>query len=301
MCRLLFYEGTPILLDDLLFAPKNSLIQQSVHAQEREEPLNGDGFGVAWYNTALNPSPGLFRSVTPAWSNDNLYRLGRVTQSTCVLAHVRAASLGLPVYEGNCHPFVHNELTLMHNGDVAGFRAARRNILGALSDRAFAVIGGSTDSEALFALFLDAFWAREAQADVAERMAAALVTALQQMVALATPFAGDDPSYFNVVVSDGKHAVACRATTGPEKYAESLHVHTGGLFRVVNGVCRMVRPEKGMGANIICSEKLSDDPGWKTVPPNTLVLARGDRQLHLSPLPSLRGNQAGAAAGGRAD
>lgn len=299
MCRLLFYEGTPVSLDDLLFAPKNSLIQQSVHALEREEPLNGDGFGVAWYNAARSPEPGLFRSVTPAWSNDNLYRLGRVTESSCVLAHVRAASLGLPVYEGNCHPFVHRELALMHNGDVAGFRAARRTILATLSDAAYGMLGGSTDSEALFALFLDAFWARTQQLDPSERLAAALVEALQRIVALAEPFAEGAPSYFNVVVSDGKHAVACRATTGPAQYAESLHLHTGGLFRVVNGVCRMVRPEKGMGANIIASEKLSDDPGWKTVPPNTLVVARGDRQLHLRPLPPLQ-KQTGAAAGERA-
>lgn len=277
-----------MLLDDLLFAPKNSLIQQSVHALEREEPLNGDGFGLAWYNAALNTAPGLFRSVTPAWSNDNLYRLGKVTQSTCVLAHVRAASLGLPVYEGNCHPFVHGELALMHNGDVAGFRASRRTILGALSDRAFATLGGSTDSEALFALFLDAFWAREAQRDPSERLAEALVAALQQMVALAEPRAEGAPSYFNVVVSDGKHAAACRATTGPDEYAESLHVHSGGVYRVVDGVCRMVRPEKGFGANIIASEKLSDDAGWKVVPPGSLVVARGDRQLHVRKLPPLR-------------
>ncbi len=46
MCRFLAYRGAPIAMSKLLYEPKNSLIHQSYHAQEREEPLNGDGFGV---------------------------------------------------------------------------------------------------------------------------------------------------------------------------------------------------------------------------------------------------------------
>ena len=51
MCRFLAYRGTPIKLDKLLYRPKNSLINQSFRAREREEPLNGDGFGVGWVFT----------------------------------------------------------------------------------------------------------------------------------------------------------------------------------------------------------------------------------------------------------
>jgi glutamine amidotransferase len=46
MCRLLAYLGTPIIIDKLLYQPKNSLITQSFDSKEREEPLNGDGFGI---------------------------------------------------------------------------------------------------------------------------------------------------------------------------------------------------------------------------------------------------------------
>ena len=38
--------GSPIIIDKLLYQPKNSLINQSVNAKEIEEPLNGDGFGI---------------------------------------------------------------------------------------------------------------------------------------------------------------------------------------------------------------------------------------------------------------
>ncbi|MEZ6194623.1 MAG: hypothetical protein R3F20_02680 [Planctomycetota bacterium] len=43
----------------------NSLIHQSYEAKERFEPLNGDGFGLAWYVEG-DPKPARFRSVTPA-------------------------------------------------------------------------------------------------------------------------------------------------------------------------------------------------------------------------------------------
>jgi hypothetical protein len=43
MCRYLCYKGPELLLSDLLYRPKNSLILQSYKSRERKEPLNGDG------------------------------------------------------------------------------------------------------------------------------------------------------------------------------------------------------------------------------------------------------------------
>ena len=49
MCRWLSYTGSPVLLDELLYKPKHSLIVQSLHATMGAETTNGDGFGVGWY------------------------------------------------------------------------------------------------------------------------------------------------------------------------------------------------------------------------------------------------------------
>ena len=46
MCRFLAYLGEPILAEDLITKPENSLIHQSFGAREMDEPLNGDGFGL---------------------------------------------------------------------------------------------------------------------------------------------------------------------------------------------------------------------------------------------------------------
>ncbi|HEY7699287.1 MAG TPA: class II glutamine amidotransferase, partial [Vicinamibacteria bacterium] len=49
MCRWLAYSGAPVLLDELLFKPKHSLIDQSMSAKAAVTVTNGDGFGVGWY------------------------------------------------------------------------------------------------------------------------------------------------------------------------------------------------------------------------------------------------------------
>src|SRR5215831_18459952 len=155
MCRFVIYLGPEITVSSLVTEPSHSLINQSFNAEEREEPLNGDGFGVAWYAHALSETPALFKDISPAWNNQNLLSVARVVRSDCILAHVRAASSDLPVTQLNCHPFVWQELAFMHNGDLGGFREMRRAIIELLSDDAFAWVKGSTDSEHIFALFID--------------------------------------------------------------------------------------------------------------------------------------------------
>lgn len=296
MCRFVLYHGAPITLASLVTDPAHSIIRQSVHADETDEPLNGDGFGLAWYAPALSPHPGLFRSVTPAWSNQNLADLARVTQSHCVLAHVRAATSGLPVSEINCHPFTHGPYAFMHNGDVARFLQIKRRLLADLSDPAFAAIKGSTDSEHLFAVFLDEVATAEPDSapDRADAIARALERAIARVVRLAheakthlprppTVPDDEDESYINCAVSDGSCSVAVRFTTDPGE-PSSLYLHTGRRYLCENGVCRMIAPERDHGAVIVASERLSDDPGWERVPKNHAVVVRHDRSAEVRPL-----------------
>ena len=55
MCRWLAYSGSPILLQDALYAPAHSLIDQSLHSRLGAETTNGDGFGVGWYGDGETP------------------------------------------------------------------------------------------------------------------------------------------------------------------------------------------------------------------------------------------------------
>lgn len=49
MCRFLVYKGREMFMSELLTRAEQSLFQQSFKAPEREEPMDGDGFGVGWY------------------------------------------------------------------------------------------------------------------------------------------------------------------------------------------------------------------------------------------------------------
>lgn len=284
MCRFAFYLGTPIHISALVTEPVNSIINQSHQARERAEPLNGDGFGVGWYVAGDGP-PAVFRSLTPAWNNRNLLDLARAIESGCILAHVRAATSGLEVMEQNCHPFTHGRYAFMHNGDAGGFRKIRRELLDSLSDEAFDSVAGTTDSEHLFAAFRDEL-ARRTEPDPTAAMAAALEAAIRRVITLVERHAPASPSYLNIVVTDGSGAVACRFTTASGA-AHSLRINRARRYATrgrVSRVIPMADAEEPAQAVLISSERLSDDPGWRSIPSGSLVLVRPDLTVEQRPL-----------------
>jgi glutamine amidotransferase len=293
MCRFVLYLGEPIVLDTLIAKPANSLINQSWDAELRD-PLNGDGFGVAWYSHEFGPEPAVFKAPTPAWNNRNLVQLGRVTKSTCILAHIRAATPGVIVSETNCHPFTWNKFSFMHNGDIAGFAAIRRSFLASLSEAAFSILEGQTDSEHFFALFLDCLWARNEPVGL-EAIAGALEDAVNRLHRLLIERGVTTNTQLNIAVSDGTQAVAMRCATGDVKMP-TLYWHEGRRYVCENGMGRMVDFDVCRDTVIIASEPLSDDPGWEALAPNSMILVGPDHQISMRAICIGRQNGAGEAA-----
>ena len=151
MCRWLAYSGSPVLLEELLYEPKHSLIDQSLHSTMGAETTNGDGFGIGWYGAA--ETPGTFHSIEPAWSERNLRELASHLSSGLVFAHIRASS-GSPVQETNCHPFRYGNWLWMHNGLIGEFPRVKRELVLAVDPSLYPRIEGSTDSEVFFFLAL---------------------------------------------------------------------------------------------------------------------------------------------------
>ena len=117
MCRWLAYSGSPVLLEDLLYKPENSLVVQSKHSRLGVETTNGDGFGVGWYGA--RETPGIYHSTEPAWNDRNLRELSAHASAGRVFAHIRATT-GTAVQQTNCHPFRHGRWLWMHNGRHRG-------------------------------------------------------------------------------------------------------------------------------------------------------------------------------------
>lgn len=265
MCRFTLYLGPEIRLSSLLIDPSHSLIRQSTHSREREEPLNGDGFGVGWYARSHTPEPAVFRSITPAWNNRNLQNLVRVVSSDCILAHVRAATQSSGVNEANCHPFRYGRYLCMHNGDIGGFRAVRRRLLDSICDEAFGNVFGSTDSEHFFALIIDELLKAAPGPEPARNLGTALNNAIVRTTRLVAEYGGNEPSFLNVAITDGDHAAVSRYSDHPSVRPESLYYFTGSLYPV--------EADSTGGAEIaISSERLTEDAGWQEVPPNHMVI-----------------------------
>ncbi len=277
MCRFALYLGPPIQLKMLINAPVNSIVQQSIRSNDENQTVNGDGFGVAWYASGIT-EPALFTSINPAWSNQNLLHLARVTESRCILAHVRSASPGLAVARLNCHPFVHGPLAFMHNGMVGSFEKIRRRIMEGLSDTAFAVVRGSTDSELVFALFVDQL-AQSPQDLPAQRLAHAMAATIRQIEEIAADAGVDEPSFLNLAVSDGECAVVTRYASHDPDRGKSLWVATGSRYQRRDGKCRMVQATSGESAVLLASEPLNRGPAWRQIAGNHLVVVNRDLEV----------------------
>ncbi len=275
MCRWLAYSGSPILLNEALYAPAHSLIDQSLHARLGAEATNGDGFGIGWYDAA--PAPGLFKSVEPAWNDRNLHELAEHISSGHFFAHVRAA-IGSPVQQSNCHPFRHGRWLWMHNGLVAQLALTKRELVLAVDPALYTEIEGGTDSEILFFLALTLGLEEDPPAALAR--AIGLVEARGRAHGVEHPFQG------TIATTDGVCTWAVRYSS--EGRSRSLFYTTDvptlqGLYPE-----RPLLADVPADAHLIVSEPIGDLPGaWREVPESHCVAidAAGERLAPFVPVP----------------
>lgn len=278
MCRLLAYMGSPIIVNKLLYEPKNSLVNQSINAKEIEEPLNGDGFGIGWYVPEVDFEPVTFVSVNPAWSNRNLRNLAPKIRTECFIAHVRAASVG-EVSESNCHPFQYKNFLMMHNGGVENFHSIKRKIREPLSDDLYNWIKGQTDSEHIFALLLNNLLKDSKKIISPESVMDAFEKTFSDLKIMMVENGIKDAAYLNMMFTNGLFSVGTRYTTDPKEEPLTLYHSEGGRYVVEDGISQMVAPEDDDQAVLIVSEKLTDDKNWTLIPANHFVVV--DNKLNV--------------------
>lgn len=283
MCRLLAYMGTPIVIDKLLYQPKNSLVNQSISAREIEEPLNGDGFGIGWYVPELHHEPVTFVSVNPAWSNRNLRNLAPKIRTECLIAHVRAASVG-EVSESNCHPFQYKNLLMMHNGGVENFSRIKRRVREPLSDELYNWIKGQTDSEHLFAFLLNHLFSNGHALVTPETVMDAFEKTFTDLKKMMEEQEIREPAYLNMMVTNGKFFVGTRYITDPSLEPLTLYHSEGGRYVVEDGISYMVAPKDDDQAVLVVSEKLTEESHWTPIPPNHFVVVESSLNVRVRPI-----------------
>jgi predicted glutamine amidotransferase len=269
MCRWLAYSGSPVLLEELLYGPKNSLVVQSLHSRMGAEETNGDGFGVGWYGE--QQSPAVFRSVEPAWNDRNLRELSGHLKSKLVFAHIRA-STGSPVQQTNCHPFRHGGWLFMHNGLIRDFLKVKRDLVLEIDPELYPEIEGTTDTEVLFHVALSYGLEDDPPGAVARTIG--LVETVGHRHGVEHPFQG------TIATSDGECVWAFRYSS--EGDSRSLFFSTDvRTLREMYPENELLR-EVGDEARLVVSEPLGDTlPGaWNEVPESSFgVIQPGEDEL----------------------
>jgi predicted glutamine amidotransferase len=275
MCRWLAYSGSPVLLEEALYTPAHSLIEQSLHSTLGAETTNGDGFGIGWY--ADRPTPGVFHSTEPAWNDRNLHELAAHISSGHFFAHIRA-STGTAIQQTNCHPFRHGRWLWMHNGMIRDFAKVKRDLAFAVDETLFADIEGQTDSEMLF--FLALSMGLEDDPPRAVEHAVGLVEVVGEQHGVEYPFQG------TIATTDGEHMWVFRYSS--EGKSRSL------FFTTDVPTLRMLYPERHLleelsdDARLVVSEPLGSMAGvWNEVPESTcgVVGKPRDELLPFRPKP----------------
>jgi glutamine amidotransferase len=275
MCRFVAFMGkNPILLNELLEKPNNSLIHQSRDAREGTLGLNGDGFGMAWYDHEIEAEPGIFKSIQPAWNDNNLKHLASKIKSNCFLGHVRASTIG-DVVLNNCHPFSYKQYAFVHNGTIRGFEKIRKNMICSLSDDLFGEVKAQTDSEHLFFLIMQ---------QLKDNSQISLEQAVIQTFQIINEYqCNDDETHFsrlNIAITDGKQLFVSRFVTKNQE-ALSLYYALGHAIDESDDEQLMIEGKKN-GAVIVASEPLTDyAKEWQEVPVNHFLVVNQDLKIKL--------------------
>ena len=269
MCRWLAYSGSPVRLERLLYEPKHSLIDQSLHSRLGAETTNGDGFGIGWYG--VGGTPGVFHSIEPAWNDRNLRELATHIESPLVFAHIRAAT-ATPVQLTNCHPFRYGRWLWMHNGVIYDLPKVKRDLVLAIDPALYPEIQGSTDSEIFFYLALTL--------GLEDDPARAVQDAVGFIEETGRRHGVEHPIQMTVATSDGESIWAFRYASAGR--ARSL------FFSTAVETLRMLYPDDARlqdlseESRLVVSEPLGSLVGaWNEVPESSWgVIQPGQDELH---------------------
>ena len=287
MCRFVAYLGeSPVILSDVVAHPENSLVSQSQRSSEQSFGLNGDGFGLGWYDHAIDDTPGRFKSTRPAWNDKNLGHISSKIRSKCFIGHVRASSIG-DVTLANCHPFGYRQFLFAHNGKIDCFNKIKRPLIEQLQDDFYHEINGQTDSEHFFILVMDIL-SHESSEPTLDQMAEAVLEAIRRVRALQSQLENQPFFKLNAVLTDGRQMLAVRYTAGKTQAPLSLHYAVGNHIKQDGqGVAMLDQPGRE-SALLVASEVLTDyAQRWQEVPANHMLLAGRDYEITLRSIDEL--------------
>jgi glutamine amidotransferase len=204
--------------------------------------INADGFGIAWLVGDLGDRGAArrYRRERPLWSDPSVPDLTASISSGAIVAAVRSATVGMPVTEGACAPFIEGTWMFSHNGAIDRWPSSVAPLADAVPPIDLMTMDAPTDSAFLWVLVRQHL-----------RQGCSAATALARVVGDVLALAPD--SRLNLLLHDGQHIAA--TTVG-----HALWLHDG------------------KGSVTISSEAL--DPGdrrWQPIPEHCLLETTADQ------------------------
>ncbi len=260
MCRHAAWFGPARPLSWLISEPENGLLKQAYAPRmQRYGTVNADGFGMGWYDPVRH-EPVRYRRAVPIWADANLPGLAAAARSTCLIAAVRCATVGMPVEETATAPFADGRWLLSHNGRVGrdGVRRLAADLAGLRDPDNLREPENPCEPESPRDLenpcepesLCDSAWLA-ALVFTGLRAGASLAQALTVVVERAA--AADPGARLNLLACGGAEVAAVA-------WGDSLYAHVG------EGV-------------LVASEPLDDRRGWRPVPDRSLLSASPDGVL----------------------
>ncbi|KAF9002999.1 nucleophile aminohydrolase [Cyathus striatus] len=198
---------------------------------------NFDGFGVTWYTKTRSrydgetegPRPTLYKTTAIPTTDQTFISLAANSASTCILAHVRAATRP-PCVDVNSHPFIFGRHSFMHNGGITDFPKIRVALLEQINHDYGSMILGNTDTEHLAALYFT-YLGDINKTYTAQEMRSAMAKAILKVQEVQRNVLGKErANSLNLCATDGENLVAIRwrnnpdPTQPPDRNPPSLYV-----------------------------------------------------------------------------
>lgn len=262
MCRWIAYTGKPVYLDTLVTKPDHSLVVQSRHSQMNFTnsgellSINGDGFGIGWYDE--REEPGLFKDDLPAWHNTNLDSLCHHIKSHTFLAHIRASTTG-DIQRANCHPFRYKNWIFQHNGHISHFNKIRRALQMKISPELFPLLQGTTDSETFFYLAISY--------GLPDNPKLAMQRMVREVLQVLNETEQDGVLNLSCAFSDGNKLYTLRYSYNEAPMTQFVSTDTNCMQEFANS-----KPQIPAGSTIIVSEPLDNiSDKWTKIPNNSFT------------------------------
>ena len=286
MCRVLAYIGEPVLLDDLLYKPDNSLVRQC-YDPKMMAMLSLAGFGIsAWDGASHDPAiPFTYKTTSLPMFDQNLKQLAQKVRAHALIAHVRGVPYSEKSVVGlqNLPPFRFDGLPLAmaHNGDLSEFERMKFDLLEFVRPEIALRIHGSTDSEWIYALLISQIpdptaALRASDIAVAAEKTLLIIREVRERKGLR------NHSPVNLFLCDGRNLVATRYTFDYGCYRDdpesinvtypSLWYTFGHQYGFRNGEWAMTGGIAHYDSVIIASEPLTRDVStWLEVPEYSML------------------------------